>query len=501
MNLAMLLEMAAGAAPERIGIGRLADGYTYEQLFQLAGSAAGWFREQGIERVAYTDVASPALPVALFGSSWAGLPFVPISYRLAEDRRRQLVEGQAPAVVLAGSDTYEGAEGLATLTVPEFVATVAKHESAEPDWSFEGEDPAILLHTSGTSGAPKVAVLRQRHLTSYVLGGVEFMGSAEDEATLVSVPPYHIAGMMAILSATYSGRRLVQLPAFEPHEWVRLAREEKMTHAMVVPTMLGRILEVIAEGGQGLPDLRNLSYGGGRMPIPTVERALELLPNVDFVNAYGLTETSSSITVLGPDDHREAISSDDPVVRARLGSVGRPLPTVEVTIRDALGQEVGEGERGEVWVRGEQVSGEYSGASVLEGEGWFPTKDAGRLDRDGYLYLDGRLDDVIVRGGENLSPGEIEDVLVQHEAIREAVVVGVPDVEWGEVVAAAVVLEEGATLTEQEIRDWVVKHLRSSRMPALVEIREELPYNDTGKVLRRVLKPELAQRHQASTSS
>jgi acyl-CoA synthetase (AMP-forming)/AMP-acid ligase II len=237
------------------------------------------------------------------------------------------------------------------------------------------------------------------------------------------------------------------------------------------------------------------------MPIPTVERALELLPNVDFVNAYGLTETSSSITVLGPDDHREAISSDDPVVRARLGSVGRPLPTVEVSIRDALGQEVGEGERGEVWVRGDQVSGEYSGNSVLEGEGWFPTKDAGRLDRDGYLYLDGRLDDVIVRGGENLSPGEIEDVLVAHDAIREAVVVGVPDVEWGEVVAAAIVLEEGATLTEQEVRDWVVKHLRSSRMPALVEIREELPYNDTGKVLRRVLKPELAQRHQAASSS
>jgi len=501
MNLMMLLEMAAQTAPDRLAIGTLADGLTYGRLYELAGGAAAGLRERAVDRVLYTDVSSPALPVALFAASWAGKPFAPVSYRLADDRLRGLVARQAPAIVLhgAGGDARtSGIEGIEHQATAEFVANAGSAEVPEGDWSYDGDDIAVLLHTSGTSGDPKVAVLRQRHLVSYVFGSVEFLGAGEDEATLVSVPPYHIAGMAAILTATYGGRRLVQLPDFEPHEWVRMAREEHITHAMVVPTMLARILEVLAADGKGLPDLRHLAYGGGRMPIPVIEQALAIMPNVNFVNAYGLTETSSSITVLGPDDHREALASDDPNIRGRLGSVGQALPTVELSIRDPLGVPVPVGQRGEVWVRGEQVSGEYGGKSTVDGEGWFPTKDAGRLDEEGYLYLEGRIDDVIIRGGENLSPGEIEDVLLQHEGIRDAVVLGVPDTEWGEVVAAVVVPVAGATIDADDVRAWVTKYLRSSRAPAIVDVRDELPYTDTGKVLRRILKPELIERYTKS---
>nr|BFE78062.1 hypothetical protein GCM10020093_006630 [Planobispora longispora] len=214
--------------------------------------------------------------------------------------------------------------------------------------------PCVLLHTSGTTAAPKVAVLRHRHLTSYVLGSVDFLSAGPDEATLISVPPYHIAGIAGLLTALYAGRRIVQLPNFEAAEWVRLAREQRITHAMVVPTMLARIVAVLEEAGGGLPYLRHLSYGGGRMPAPVIEQALRLLPHVGFVNAYGLTETSSSIAVLGPEDHRQALTSGDPAIRRRLGSVGRPLPTVEIVVRDSDGKEA---ERGELWVRGPQVSG------------------------------------------------------------------------------------------------------------------------------------------------
>jgi acyl-CoA synthetase (AMP-forming)/AMP-acid ligase II len=500
MNLMMLLEMAVQAAPERVAIGPLEGGDTYARLFELAGGATTWLRQQPAQRVLYTDVSSPALPVALFASSWAALPFAPVSYRLADDRLRSIVSRQAPAVVLHGdgdSTRTAGIEGVDHIATSSFLALAAGGVAAEPDWSYDPDEIAVLLHTSGTTGDPKVAVLRQRHLVSYVLGTVEFLAAGEEEATLVSVPPYHIAGMAAILTAVYGGRRLVQLPAFEPQEWVQVARTERITHAMVVPTMLARILDVLDADGQGLPHLRHLSYGGGRMPRAVVERALHLLPAVDFVNAYGLTETSSSITVLGPDEHRLAQASDDPAIQARLGSVGQPLPTVELSIRDALGDPVAPGERGEVWVRGEQISGEYAHASQLDADGWFTTKDAGWLDAAGYLFLDGRTDDVIVRGGENLSPGEIEDVLLQHPAIRDAVVVGIPDQEWGEVVAAVVVLHEGASVTEDDVRVWVVKHLRSSRAPAIVDIRDQLPYNEMGKVLRRVLKPELLGRAHA----
>ena len=157
-------------------------------------------------------------------------------------------------------------------------------------------------------------------------------------------------------------------------------------------------------------------------------------------------------------------------------------------------QPVAAGVTGEVWVRGEQVSGEYVGRRLLDDEGWFATRDAGRLDEDGYLFVEGRLDDVIVRGGENMSPGEIEEVLLAHPAVAEVAVVGVPDEQWGERVAAAVVLEEGATATEAELQQWVRDRLRSTRTPSQVAFVAELPYNETGKLLRRVLRDDLARR-------
>jgi len=272
-----------------------------------------------------------------------------------------------------------------------------------------------------------------------------------------------------------------------------MAAGEEITHAMVVPTMLGRILEAVEEKTDAGPAaLRHLSYGGGRMPLELVERTMRDLPQVDLVNAYGLTETSSTIAMLTPDDHREAFASDDPAVRARLGSVGQPLPTLEVEVRGTEEVALPPGEKGEIWVRGEQVAGEYLGNNALTEDGWFPTRDAGWFDEAGFLYVDGRLDDVIVRGAENISPGEVEDVLMAHPAVAEAAVVGIPDAEWGEAVGAVVVLRPGASATEPELQDWVRGRLRSTKMPGVIDFRAELPYSPTGKLLRRVLRDELA---------
>ena len=177
---------------------------------------------------------------------------------------------------------------------------------------------------------------------------------------------------------------------------------------------------------------------------------------------------------------------------ARLGSVGRPLPSIELEVRDLDGVVLPVGEKGEIFVRGDQIAGEYLGRSVLTDDGWFPTNDAGYLDDDGYLFLDGRLDDVIVRGAENLSPGEIEDVLVAHPAVAEAAVFGMPDTEWGEKVVAAVVLHPADDVGEAELQEWVRSRLRSTKTPARIHFCGELPHNETGKLLRRVLKAELA---------
>jgi acyl-CoA synthetase (AMP-forming)/AMP-acid ligase II len=257
--------------------------------------------------------------------------------------------------------------------------------------------------------------------------------------------------------------------------------------------MLSRILDVLEARGGTLPSLRALSYGGGRMPLPVIERALALLPHVGFANAYGLTETSSTISVLGPDDHWMAIHSDDPLARQRLGSVGRPLPGLEVEVRDPEGRALPPGQHGEIHVRGEQVSGEYAHRKVTDEQGWFATNDGGWMDEGGYLYVEGRLDDVIVRGGENISPGEIEDVLRAHPGVADVAVLGVRDDQWGETVAAVIVPREPAP-SRDELAAWVRARLRSTKTPEIWAFREALPYNDTGKLVRRQLKAELDAR-------
>ena len=498
MHLTTLLEMAAEGFGDRVAFGSRPGGLTYAGLMDSALRVDAWASAKGVERVGLVDVNSEAVPMLLYGSGFAGLPFVPLNYRLADEQLRDILARTAPSVVVVEDAVPARVgmiDGVELVTRAQFLHELDELAGSEitPSGSLSPDDIAMLLFTSGTSGDPKAAVLRHRHLASYVISTVEFMGADEEEAALVSVPPYHVAGTSAMVTGVYAGRRVVYLSAFTPEAWVAAARDEGATQAMVVPTMLGRILDVLERESEKLPRLRHLAYGGGRMPVPVIERALEVLPHVEFVNAYGLTETSSTIAVLGPEDHRQAIGSADPDVRRRLGSVGRPLPTLEVEIRDPDGNAVPPGGAGEIWVRGEQVAGEYLGRPDSTEDGWFPTRDAGSLDEAGYLYLEGRLDDVIVRGAENMSPGEIEDVLVAHPSVVDAGVVGVPDVEWGERVVAAVVVGEDSSASEPELQAWVRSRLRSSKTPDHIEFRDALPYNETGKLLRRVLKAELSE--------
>jgi acyl-CoA synthetase (AMP-forming)/AMP-acid ligase II len=492
----MLLEMAASGLPDRVAFTNGDDSLTYGELFEAAGAAASLVSETNAEHLAVLDVSSLAIPVGLFASAWSGLPFVPLNYRLTGSELEALTAQIAPAYLVTEAERVGQIKGLSPDLVvarEAFLEQARSHPAGEPTWSMDADDVAILLFTSGTTGPPKAAVLRHKHLVSYILGSVEFASAAEDDAALVSVPPYHIAGIAAIASSVYSGRRVVQLPNFSAEAWLELAKKERVTNAFVVPTMLARIIDELGElASAELPHLRALSYGGGKMPQSVIEKAMELFPNTNFANAYGLTETSSTIAILGPEEHRSAVASDDPKIRRRIVSVGRPLPSVEVEIRDDEGRKVGSGERGEIYVRGEQVSGEYRGrGSRLDRAGWFPTRDGGSMDADGYLYLEGRIDDIIVRGGENISPGEVEDVLLEHAAVADAAVVGVPDEQWGEAVAAAIVTKRGRTATVDELRGWVVERLRSSRAPQRIDFCDELPYNETGKLLRRRVRAQM----------
>ena len=239
-------------------------------------------------------------------------------------------------------------------------------------------------------------MLRHGHLSAYVLATVEFGGASDEEAALISVPPYHVAGVAALLSSTYAGRRMVILPEFDAAAWLEVAAAERATQAFLVPTMLARIVAQQQRSGEPPPStLRAIAYGGGSMPAGVIESAMRHFPAVDFTNAYGLTETSSTICLLGPEDHRAAMTSEDSDVRARLGSVGRPLPAVEVQIRDEAGRcsvQVGPGSSSSA-ARRCPASIARTGSQLDDG-GWFATRDRGWIDPAGYVYLDGRADDV-----------------------------------------------------------------------------------------------------------
>jgi acyl-CoA synthetase (AMP-forming)/AMP-acid ligase II len=489
----MLLDMAADGFGDREAVRCGANAVTYEALRAAARGAAAIFAASKARHAALLDETSPAVPVALFAAAWADIPFVPLSYRLADAELDALLDRVTPVQLVTDDERSKRIgprAGVATLQREALLAAGAGADAIDA-FAGDGDAIAILLFTSGTTGVPKAAVLRHRHLVSYILGTVEFGSAAEDEATLVAVPPYHIAGIAAVLSSVYAGRRIVQLPRFDARAWIALARDERITHAFVVPTMLARIVAALEAEPVALPALRALSYGGGKMPFPVIERALRLLPAVAFTNAYGLTETSSTIALLGPDDHRAAFASEDPALRRRLASAGQALPGVEIEVRDADGKPVATGQRGELHVRGEQVAGEYLGRGTqLGGDGFFPTRDAAWIDADGYLFLDGRLDDVIVRGGENLSPGEIEDVLREHPDVADCAVFGVPDEQWGEGVAAVIVARAGTSPAAEGLRDFVRARLRSSRAPERITFRDALPYTETGKLLRRAVKAE-----------
>jgi acyl-CoA synthetase (AMP-forming)/AMP-acid ligase II len=486
VSLNLLLEMAAGGHGDRIALGSGPDATTFARLAELAAGGGAVLADRGAGQAVLLARNGPILPHLLFAASHAGLPLVPMNYRLSAEMIQELLERLDSPFVVADEDYLPVvADRAPGMTVSEFLAGAAAAAPADAPFVADSA-PAVLLFTSGTTAKPKVVPLRHENLQAYILGTVEFGSAAPDDAALVTVPPYHVAAIGSVLSNLYAGRRVVYLPDFDAGQWLRLVRDERITTAMVVPTMLARIVAHLDGAAAGAPSLRVISYGGARMPVPVLEKALAAFPEAGFVNAYGLTETSSTIALLSPEDHRDAMTATDPDLRARLGSAGRAVPGIEMQIRDQSGARLGPGEVGELWVKGPQVVGEYLGVgSVLDADGWFPTNDRAWLDADGYLFIEGRADDTIIRGGENIAPAEIEDALLRHPAVADAAVVGVADEDWGQRLVAVVVRRAGADVDGEALKQHVRQRLRGSRTPDEVVFRAELPHTATGKLLRR----------------
>jgi len=364
---------------------------------------------------------------------------------------------------------------------------------------IDDDDVSILMYTSGTTSLPKGVMLRFNDFTAYVVGTTDMADCTPRGTALLSAPLYHIAGATNIMTSLWTGRRLVLLPQFDATAWLEAVQQEGVTHAFVVPTMLKQIIDHPRFASFDLSSLQNLSYGGAAMPFPVIRRAIEVFPRTTgFVNAFGQTETTSTLTVLGPDDHRlDGAPAEVERNLKRLVSIGRPLPDVQVKIVDDAGDELPTGEVGELWVFTPRTmkgyAGQDGGVANPALEGWLPTRDMGWIDEDGYIFLAGRKDDMMIRGGENISPAEVEAVLYSHSSVEEAAVVGLPDVEWGQRVVAVVVRRPGAALDEAELIEFCRERLASFKKPERVHFVDALPKNQMGKVLKKDLRAQLAE--------
>ena len=515
MNTTELLAISSAIVPERAAIvfegRRTSYAGLHERVNRLADALAAMGLGAG-DRLAVLQVNCPEHVEAYFAAAKLDAVYVPLNFRSRSGELRQVVEDAGPKAIIAGRQYVDVVEEMGGLVGVEGRVVL---EEAAPGWSFyedmvasasqeerfpqrDGDDPTAIMFTSGTTGPPKGVMLGHDSFSSYVLSNVSPADPDVEERNLLTVPMYHVAGLQAMMAGVYGGRTLVIQRQFEAAEWMSLVESERVDRAMLVPTMLKMLMDHRDFSKYDLGSLRVITYGAAPMPLEVIRRAIESFPGVQFVNAFGQTETASTITMLSPQDHVLEGSPEEVERKARrLASIGRPLEDVEVRIVDEEGDDVAQGEVGEIVARGERLMSGYWGRREATEEtmrgGWLHTGDLAYADEEGYVFLAGRARDFIKRGGEMVSPEEVEGVLHAHPAIEEAAVIGVPDVDWGERVRAVVVLRPGRDAGEAEIIEHCRQRLASFKKPESVVFAPGLPRNALGKVLKEDLRREYGQ--------
>ena len=313
-------------------------------------------------------------------------------------------------------------------------------------------------------------------------------GMGADSRVQVAMPLFHVGGTSYSLVAWSAGAPIHMMRIPDPSAALAMLEHEKITHTFYVPALMAAMTQVPGADQRDYSSLKVLSYGASPMPLPVMRACLKLFPRGTLQQVYGMTEQSGVVTILSPEDH------ENPAVAHRLVSAGKAIPGVEVEIHDpATGQPTPAGQSGEIWIRSEQIMGGYWGkpdatVAAITPDGWYRSGDGGHIDSDGYVYVTDRIKDMIISGGENIYPTEIERVLAEHPALADVAVIGVPDERWGEVPKAVVVLRPDASVEPNELIGWCRERLAGYKVPKTVDVAAELPRNPTGKVLKRELR-------------
>ena len=477
------LRQRARISPERLALVCEEDRWSYRELDERVSTVASRLAAAGVKRgdiVALLANNGSGFVQIMHALPRLGAALLPLNVRLTPaELSWQLRDAGAAFLVSELENTGELSPGLPRLSLTEL--TEAARDGGR---EFAGRESVELsavhsvIYTSGTSGRPKGAMLTYgNHLWS-AIGSALNIGLRSDDRWLACMPLFHVGGLSILLRSVIYGTTAVVHQSFDAEAVNRAIDEERTTIISAVSTMLVRMLE--ARGERPYPDtLRCVLLGGG--PAPDALLAECRRRGLPVVQTYGLTEAASQVTTM-------------PLGDSRPGSAGRPLFTTEVRIESADGEAVATGETGEIVVRGPAVTPGYvnnpdATAQALR-DGWLHTDDIGYLDNDNYLYVLDRRDDLIVSGGENVYPAEVEEALCVHPAVEEAAVIGLPDEEWGERVAAAVTLRDGATVDVNELTAVCRRRLAAYKTPREIRFVDELPRNAAGKLLRRTVRDE-----------
>jgi len=469
---------------------------TYAELDARSNRLAQALRALGVRacsRIAHLDRTAPEVVELMLAASKLGAVVVPLNWRLAPAELRAIVADARPPVLIAGVEYADLALTLAdTQTVvvgPQYEALLNAHEARDPGVRGDPGDTVLQMYTSGTTGIPKGVLTTHRNLAAAALSS-ELWRFDTDTVSMTPLPMFHVGGIGWTYLGLWNGATTILVRNFVPEAVLDLLVRERVTNAVLVPTMLQRLAEVEGAADRDFTSLRSIAYGASPITTPVLKAALRTF-RCPLFGVYGLTESTGGVVQLDPEDH-----DPDGPRRHLLRAAGKPLPWVEVRVVDPdTGADRGRGEVGEVWLRAPNVMAGYferpdETARALTPDGWLRTGDGGYVDDEGFLFLTDRIKDMIVSGGENVYPVEVEEALAQHPAVAEVAVIGVPDERWGEVGKAFVVPAEDAPLASRELLAALSGRLAKYKIPKSVVLVEQLPRTASGKLLKHKLRAE-----------
>jgi long-chain acyl-CoA synthetase len=491
MNLAQILIDSAQSDPDHVAV-RLDDAeLTYRQLEGATAHLAGLLAEHGFsrgDRVGIMLPNVPHFPVCYYGVLRAGGVVVPMNVLLKKREVAFYLEDPGAKLLFAWEGFAEDAQAGAEVAGAEcilveadgFVELVGAAEAITEVADTADDDTAVILYTSGTTGKPKGAELTHVNLTRNAEASRGLFDLGSDAVVLGALPLFHSFGQTCGMNATLGGGgTLTLIPRFDPGKALEILQRDQVNIFQGVPTMYGAILHHPEHEQYDVSSLRVCASGGSAMPVELM-RGFEDAFGCTVLEGYGLSESSPVASFNHPDRERKP------------GSIGTPIKGVEMQVVDDDGHEVDQGEVGEIVIRGHNVmKGYWNRAEETEEtirDGWLHTGDMGRVDEDGYFFIVDRKKDLIIRSGYNVYPREVEEILYEHPAVREAAVVGIPHDEYGEEIGAAVALKDGEEVGEDELRDFIKEQVAAYKYPRRIWFVDELPKGPTGKILKREIE-------------